>query len=123
MDEDVKAFLRAKRNYLEAKAAFESVRERASNVNRRLDDLLEAGLITVDEWAERTTDVEFQLGWDEAFQRLVEAEEALVEAGKRLLEKRLAAEEAERIKAVWECKFASIREKVVDVLLKWDPTS
>lgn len=123
MEKEAEEFAKAKEEYLEAKAAYEAVRERASKVNRRLDSLLEEGLITVDEWAEKTTDVEFQLGWDEAFHRLIEAERRLVDAGRRLMEKRLTAEEAEKIKAVWDCKFASIREKVVGVLLKWDPTS
>ena len=123
MEKEVEEFAKAKEEYLEAKAAYEAVREKASRANRRLDSLLESGVITVDEWAEKTTDVEFQLGWDEAFQRLVEAEKRLVEAGRRLIERRLTAEEAEKVKAVWDCKFASIREKVVDLLLKWDPTS
>lgn len=119
----VEEFLKAKAAYIMAKAAYEDAKEKASKANRRLDELLDAGLITVDEWAERTTENDFKMGVDDALQRLIEAEDRLIEAGRRLLEERLTAEEAAKISEVWSCKFASIREKVVDVLLKWNPTS
>jgi len=115
-------FLEAKKRYLAARLSYETVKERASKANRHLDELLETGAITVDEWAERTTDVDFALGLDEALQRLIEAEDKLVDAGKRLMEARITSEEAEKIREVWDCKFAPIRERVVDALLRWGPS-
>jgi hypothetical protein len=88
-----------------------------------LDELMENGVITVDEWAEKTTDIEFDMGLDEALQRLIKAEDKLIDAGRRLLETRITGEEAEKIGEVWDCRFVTIREKVVDVLLRWDPSA
>jgi hypothetical protein len=119
----VEEFLKAKTDYVSAKAAYEAVKERASKANKRLDELLEGGVITVDEWAEKTTDIEFDMGLDEAMQRLIKAEDKLIDAGRRLLETRITGEEAEKIREVWDCRFVTIREKVVDVLLRWDPSA
>jgi len=119
MEKLVEEFLKAKKDYVSAKAAYEAVKERASRANRRLDELLEKGVITVDELAEKTTDIEFDMGLYEAMRKLVKAEDKLIDAGRRLLEARITGEEAERIREVWDCRFAAIREKVVDVLLRW----
>ena len=123
MKELVEEFLKAKTDYVSAKAAYEAVKERASKANKRLDELLEGGVMTVDEWAEKTTDIEFDMGLDEAMERLIRAEDKLIDAGRRLLETRITGEEAEKIREVWDCRFVTIREKVVDVLLRWDPTA
>jgi hypothetical protein len=119
----VEEFLKAKTDYVSAKAAYEAVKERASKANKRLDELLEGGVITVDEWAEKTTDIEFDMGLDEAMRKLIKAEDKLIDAGRRLLETRITGEEAEKIREVWNCRFVTVREKVVDVLLRWDPTA
>jgi hypothetical protein len=119
----VEEFLKAKTDYVSAKAAYEAVKERASKANKRLDELLEGGVITVDEWAEKTTDIEFDMGPDEAMRKLIKAEDKLIDAGRRLLETRITGEEAEKIREVWNCRFVTVREKVVDVLLRWDPTA
>jgi DNA polymerase III delta prime subunit len=121
MEEMVEEFLRAKMEYISAKAAYEAIRERASKMNGLLDELLEEGAMTVDEWAEKTVDIDFNLGLSAALQRLIRAEDKLIDAGRRLLETRITSEEAEKIREVWDCKFATIREKVVNVLLRWDP--
>ncbi|MEM1798660.1 MAG: hypothetical protein QXX87_05505 [Candidatus Jordarchaeales archaeon] len=115
-------FLKAKAAYIVAKAAYEDAREKASKANRRLDELLDAGLITADEWAERTAENDCEMGVVEALQKLIEAENRLIEVGRRLLEERLTGEEAAEISEVWNCKLASVRKKVVDVLLRWDPS-
>jgi len=117
----VEEFLKAKTDYVSAKAAYEAVKETASKANKRLDELLENGVITVDEWAEKTTDIESDMGLDATLQRLIEAEDKLIDAGRRL-ETRISREEAENIKEVWDCRFVTVREKVVNVLLRWDPS-
>jgi hypothetical protein len=123
MEKEVEEFLKAKVEYASAKAAYEAIKEKVSKANERFDELLEDGAITVDEWAEKTTDIEFDLGLDTALQRLIKAEDKLIDVGRRLMEKRVTDEEAEKIKEVWDCRLISIRDKVVDVLLRWDPTA
>jgi ribosomal protein S13 len=119
---EVEEFLKAKMQYVSAKAAYEAIKERVLKENERLNELLESGVIKVDEWAEKTMEVEFNLGLDAALRSLIEAEDKLIDTGRRLMEMRITSEEAEKIRQVWECRFTTIREKVVNVLLRWDPS-
>jgi hypothetical protein len=113
-------FMKAREEYVIIKALYTVLRREVSERNRYWDELLEKGSISVEEWAEKTTDIEFDMGLDEVMEKLREAENRLLQAGKQLLETRISEEDRERIQAVWNCGYP-FREKVVDTLLKWDP--
>lgn len=116
-------FLEAKRNYLKLKAEYDKTFERVKEANREVNNLLEQGKISDVEWSERSVDNEFKLGLDDIHRRLFDAEKELIEAGKTLLEGRMTKEQAEQAKDVWKCKLFSIREKVIDVLLRMELTN
>jgi len=72
-------------------------------------------LLIVD--GKRTVDNEFKLGLDNVQSELYNAEKELLEAGKLLLKEK-EPEKFKEIKNVFNCKFISIRKRVIDVLLK-----
>jgi len=102
----VEEFLRARREYLRAKAAYEAVEGRVSEKLRRLRELAEAEAITVDDWAKETGEIEVSSGLELARLRLREAEDGLMEAAIRLMESLLAADGGD------------IRRRVVEALMK-----
>lgn len=110
----------SKIKYLEAKRDYNKLREQVSEKTREIHNLLEKGEITEEEWAIKTTDIEFEMGLDDALQRLIEAERRFINAGRKLLENDLP-EIAKEIEKIWDCKFSTIREKVVNILLKFNP--
>jgi hypothetical protein len=67
---------------------------------------------TVNEWAEKTTDIEFDMGLVEAKERLIKAEDKLINAGRRLSETRITSEEVEKIREVWDCRSVTIRKRL-----------
>jgi predicted nucleic acid-binding Zn-ribbon protein len=120
--EKLKEFEESKKEYLEKKLRYELLLKKASKINRVYDEKLERGEITVDEWAEKTTDTEFEIGLDEALEELRRAEDRLIDLGRKVLEQNLTEEQKREIAIVWEyCKFSPIREKVIDVLLRFEP--
>jgi hypothetical protein len=114
-------FENAKREYIKAKLLYEAKLKEVKEANKPLHQLLEQGKITEEEWAELTTENDFKLGLDRASQELIEAENKLIKIGKQVLEKHITPEQAEQIKQVWNCKFAHIRQEIIDVLLKYQP--
>jgi L-lysine 2,3-aminomutase len=114
-------FENAKREYIKAKLIYEAKLKEVKEANKPIHQLLEQGKITEEEWAELTTENDFKLGLYKAMQELIEAEDKLIKIGKQVLEKHITPEQAEQIKQVWDCKFAHIKQKIIDVLLRIQP--
>jgi len=66
---------------------------------------------------------EEEIGTWEAFQKLQEAEEKLIEIAKPLLISKANPEQIKDIEKVFNCKWVSIREQVLDLILRWDATT
>ena len=111
-------FLKAREEYLKVKEEYEIIRERARKATKPLDQLVLADRISVDEWAEKTVEIEFKLGLDDALKSLIDAKDRLIKAGRRYIETQITREEAEKIKEIWDCPLISIRDKIVDALLR-----
>jgi methionyl-tRNA formyltransferase len=93
-----------------------------SEINRIYDEKLDKGEISVDEWAEKTTDTEFEIGLDDTLEELRKAEDRLIDLGRKVLEQNLTEEQKRKVAVIWEyCKFSPIREKVIDALLRLQP--
>jgi len=118
---EIKEFERVKKMYLAIKLMYEEACKRAREENRKWDELAEQGKITDEEWAEKTVDVDEKHGVLDLLTRLNEAEDCLIKVGSRLFERCLSEEQRKELKKVWDCKYATIREKVVDLLLRWFP--
>jgi hypothetical protein len=60
---------------------------------------------------------------DEASEELRKAEKRLIDLGRKILEQNLTVEQKRKVAIVWEyCyKYVTIREKVIDVLLRFEP--
>jgi hypothetical protein len=116
-------FEEAKKEYLEKKLWYEVLRKKVAEANKVYDEKLERGEISVDEWAEKTTDTDFKVGLDEASEELRKAEKRLIDLGRKILEQNLTVEQKRKVAIVWEyCyKYVTIREKVIDVLLRFEP--
>lgn len=114
-------FLKCKEEYIRARVLYESLRKLASNLHKPINDDLDSGRISEKEWAERTSEIDFDIGVDLAYDRLVVAENRLIECGRKLLETIMTHEESEKLKRLWECKYPSVRSKVVDLLIRWEP--
>jgi L-lysine 2,3-aminomutase len=114
-------FENAKREYIKAKLLYEAKLKEVEEANKLIHQLLEQGKITEEEWEELTTENYFKLGVYKALQERIEAEDKLIKIGKQVLEKHLTPEQAEQIKEVWNCKFAHIRQGIIDVLLRYQP--
>ena len=111
-------FIKAREEYLKAREEYERIRERARRATNPLDQLVLAEKISVDEWAEKTVEIEFKLGLDDALKSLIDAKDRLIKAGRRYIETQITKEEAEKIKEIWDCPLISIRDKIVDALLR-----
>jgi len=115
-------FEEVKKDYFEKKLRYELLRKKASEINRIYDEKLDKGEISVDEWAEKTTDTEFEIGLDDTLEELRKAEDRLIDLGRKVLEQNLTEEQKRKVAVIWEyCKFSPIREKVIDALLRLQP--
>ena len=114
----VEEFVKAREEYLKAKEEYERIREKARKATEPLDQLVLADKISVDEWAEKTVEIEFKLGLDDAHKRLIDAKDRLIEAGRKYIESQITKEQAEEIKEIWDCPLITIRDKIVDALLR-----
>ena len=116
----VEDFNSARVTYLGAKQRYDDCYCKVLEANKEWNNLSERGLISDEEWAEKTTDTELNMGLDVLRRNLCKAEEKLIQAGRKALEAKMSKEQSKEISKVWSCKFVSVREAVVDVLLKWD---
>lgn len=108
----------AKKEYLKTKTEYDELYAKLVEANKPIHNALEQGKISVDEWAWKTTDNEFELGFVDAQERLIKAGSRLIAAGRAYLEEKLTEEQKENIKVVWDCKFHSVREKLINLLLR-----
>jgi len=111
-------FIKAREEYLRAREEYLRIRDRVREATEPLDQLVLAEKISVDEWAEKTVEIEFKLGLDDAHIRLMEAERKFIEAGRRYIESQITREQAELIKDIWNCPLITIKDKIVDALLR-----
>lgn len=113
-------FENVKLEYLKVKAEYDAVFKKVLEANKSINDAFENGQLSADEWAWKTTDNEFRFGLDIVQEKLVKAENKLIAVGRAYLEQKLTSEQLEAIKVIWECKFPTIREKLVNLLLRVD---
>jgi len=116
-------FREAKRAYREARRCYEEKRAEADRRCEGLHRAVEEGRITVDEWAEKCTDIDYEVGTPSAFREVVEAENRLLEVGRRLLKLLHPDEWNSDLDNLFKCTYPHIRRKVVKALLElpaWD---
>lgn len=109
----------AKKNYLLAKVACDLVKERLDRANAPIHKAYEEGKITEDRWAKIVTDNEFNLGYDRVRDYLRKAGDSLIEVAKEGLKLQSKPEQWAKLEPVFTCKFERIREKVLDLSLRW----
>jgi hypothetical protein len=120
--EEIKTLEDLKKNYIRAKLVYEEKIKALSSVMEPYDKLYEEHKLTDDEMFEIELKVEEEIGIDEAFEELKKAEEELIDFAKPLL-LRFAKTEEERkgLEMVFNCPYVTIREQVVDAILRWFP--
>jgi len=119
MSQDVKHLERAKADYFKAKVVMDLMRERVAEVNKPLHDAVEKGLISTDEWATKTTDNEYDMGYDKVLDHFYDARRQLLAVAKEMMEKRATPSQWQQIKTVFETHFIKVQDELVDLTLKW----
>jgi len=67
--------------------------------------------------------MEEEVGTWQAFQVMCNAEEKLINIAKPLLLSKAKPEQIKYIEKVFNCKYISIREQLVNLILRWDATT
>jgi len=99
-------FIKAREEYLKVKEEYERIRERARKATNPLDQLVLAD------------EIEFKLGLDDALKKLIDAKDRLIQAGRKYIETQITREQAEKIRDIWDCRYITIRDRIVDALLR-----
>jgi len=112
-------FEQAKKQYFVAKIKVDVLREELEKVKEPINHAYEAGTISGEEWAEKITDVEYATEYPEQLNALWDAKKkvlALAGEGMRLY---APADTWKQIEPVFSTHLMSIREKLLDVSLRW----
>ena len=123
--EEITEFKNTKKAYFIAKALYDAIKERVEKLNAPINQACNEEKISIEEWAEKVTHNEFELGEPEAFQILLGAEKTLFAITQRLLKQRATPEQWKQIEIIYTdgVKMPSIREKALDLALSWDATT
>ncbi len=122
-DPQVIAFAEAKKIYAYTLAREECLKDRLAILNKPLWDASDKGLITDDEWAEEVTDNEFLLGLPEAQKENIKAANVVIAVAKEILRRVASKAQWEAMAPVWDAeKNWSVRDKVLDLALHYNPT-
>ncbi len=115
-------FEKVKAEYQRLKAEYKELLQKVIKANEKWEKLLEEGKITEEEWAEKTTETEFNMGLDDLTRKLWAVEDLLITLGREIIFNymSLPTEKKQELETVFNCKFTTIKEKVADILLKLD---
>lgn len=108
----------AQTEYLTAKAKKDFLQQQTDILNLPLYEMVDAGKISDEEWATKVTDNEYKTGLSQARDKLFDAENKLMTAAKAVVYKKATPKQWAEMKAVWECNWSSIREKVITLSLQ-----
>jgi exonuclease VII small subunit len=112
----------AKRDYVKAKLAYEDRLRRLRELSSRIHGLLRRGRISLEEAMDRWDKAEDAVDTWEAYQELKRARERLLSVAKPMLMRRAGRPELmEAIEDVFSCRFPDIKERVAELILRWDP--
>jgi len=110
-----------KKRYIAAKLEHEYRTKLFAKMIRPFDELLVAGKLSEAEYKKIFDELEDKIDTIGALDRLHKAMDALIEYAKpRLLAYVKTEADREALEKVFSCKFFDIREKVAEVLLRWD---
>jgi predicted regulator of amino acid metabolism with ACT domain len=113
----------AKIQYITAKVIYDEKLKALKEKMKPIDELLEKGKITDDEFIEKEIKAEDEAGTWTAYQNLTKAEEKLIQTARPLLLQMAKPENKEALEMVFNCKFRHIREQIIDLILRWDATT
>lgn len=122
--EESREFEHAKRDYLTKKLIVEDMRKQLKNLNDPVNKAQFENKISVDKWAEIVTDNEFKLGYPKARNEEIEAFRSLIKLAGQLMQKRAGPKKWEKIKDVFNPRnllTQELREKMLDLTLRWNP--
>lgn len=108
----------AQEEYITAKAKKEWLQQQTDILNAPLYEMVDAGQISDEEWATKVTNNEFKTGLNAAKDQLYSAENKLIEVAKAIVHKVATPAQWAEMQIVWECKRASVRDKVIQLSLQ-----
>lgn len=117
-------FENSKRAYFVALALKDTLYEDTEKLNAPLDKAVQEKQISIDEWAETTTDNEYKTGYADATDVYFKARKALLEIGKEVTLRLCPKEKLSEVTKVWTegLRFFKIRDKLLELVLQLDPT-
>lgn len=111
---------KVQRQYIEARLAFDKVDRKWRESTKPYDEKRNRNEMSIEEWADKVTELEFALGRVEAHDRLTLAEEALVEWAKQRLKPEMSDQQKkEELAILWErWWYPNIKDRVIDICLR-----
>jgi hypothetical protein len=102
-----------------ARDAYISAKRKFDDLKEPFGKALENNQISVEEWADQVTKLEFACGVPEARNKLLSAERALVNWAKKKLQSEATPEQMEQVSIVWEkWWYPNIRDKVINLCMR-----
>jgi len=112
-------FERAKKEYFIAKVKVNILREELEKINKPVEEALEAGKITSEEWATIITDNEYETDYPELVEEEWKAKDRVIALAGEGMKQHMTPAQWEQVKPVYETKLYRIRDKVLDLSLRW----
>ena len=106
-------------DYAAAKALYHTVKARADAEKKAVHEAHNRHEITVEQWAEQTTDIEYRLGYWKAFDALIVSEKVLIAWAQDLMQSR-RPQDYGRVKEAFEKRIYNeeLRQKLVDLCFR-----
>jgi len=112
-------FEQAKTAYFVAKVKVDILREELEKVNKPVEEALDAGKITSEEWATITTDNEYKTDYPELIDAMWKAQEKVIALAGEGLKQHADSKRWEQIRPLFETKYLHVRDKLLDLSLRW----
>lgn len=134
MGEVMERFRECKRAYIWARAVYELVMERVTELNKGLEEALDRGELTEEQCVALQVENRYrpiylgsgvELSLEDAEKIMSKAEDELIQAGLDALEAVLDGEKRRELAPLWDYwrsdKLFLVRSEVVDLFMRWDP--
>jgi len=115
-------FENLKRGYLFAKLLNDDVNKKASKLYVPIEEKLHQKAITEEEAINLFVEIDKKLKTTETLELMLTARRALIKEAARITQEKATPEQWEQIKEVFKCTLPSIREKLIESMLHFDPS-